>query len=192
MQTIRVTSRGEHVATRLETREILDSQKLAAYLQPQWYAVYTRANHERRVADQLAGRGVDHFMPQYESVRKWKDRKMHLQLPLFPGYVFVHLPLQHRLVVLQVPGVVRLVGFDGQPVAMPQEEIARIRELLDQGFRVKPHPYLQVGRHVRVLRGPLKGMEGVFLHRKNGSRFVISFSSIERAMAVEVAAEDIF
>src|SRR5437764_11639868 len=80
-----------------------------------WFAVYTCANHEKSVADQFAGRGVEHFLPQYESVRRWKDRKMRLQLPLFPGYVFVHMAAQERLRVLQVPGVVRLVRFNGSP-----------------------------------------------------------------------------
>jgi len=63
--------------------------ELEMYLQPQWYAAYTRSNHERRVADQLGKREVEHFLPEYESVRKWKDRKVRLQMPLFPGYVFV-------------------------------------------------------------------------------------------------------
>src|ERR1700690_3869425 len=73
------------------------------YLQPQWYALYTRASHERSVAGQLTGRGVENFLPQYESLRKWKDRRVLLQLPLFPGYVFVYLALQNRLQVIQVP-----------------------------------------------------------------------------------------
>src|SRR6267378_7417179 len=90
--------------------------ELQAFLQPHWYAAYTRANHERRVADQMAEREVEHFLPEYESVRKWKDRKVRLQMPLFPGYVFVHLALNDRLRVLQVPGVAKLVSFGGLPV----------------------------------------------------------------------------
>jgi len=152
-----------------------------------WYAAYTCANHERRVADQLAGREVEHFLPQYESVRRWKDRKVRLRLPLFPGYVFVRLALRERPRVLQVPGIVRLVGFDGHPAPVPDEEVTRIREFLDQGWRAEPHPYLQVGKRARVVSGPLEGMEGVILRRKNGSRFVISFELIQRSMAVEVS-----
>src|SRR5207247_2127449 len=121
-----------------------------AFLQPHWYAAYTRANHERRVADQLADREMDHFLPEYESVRKWKDRKVRLQMPLFPGYVFVHLALRDRLRVLQIPGVARLVGFDGRPAPVPEEEVTRIRGFLDQGLRAEPHPFLTVGRRVRL------------------------------------------
>src|SRR6266852_464107 len=79
--------------------------------QPHWYAAYTSANHEKRVAVQLKERAVENFLPLYESVRRWKDRRMKLQLPLFPGYVFVRLALRDRLRVLQIPSVVRLVGF---------------------------------------------------------------------------------
>src|SRR5208282_5693506 len=101
-------SREHSVAEAPAGVQIFAPEQLEAYVQPRWYAAYTRANHERRVADQLSERGVEHFLPQYESVRKWKDRKVRLQMPLFPGYVFVHLALQNRLNVLQVPGVARL------------------------------------------------------------------------------------
>jgi len=164
----------------------LAADELGAYVQPRWYAAYTRANHERRVVDQLAERGVENFLPQYESIRKWKDRKVRLQLPLFPGYVFVHLALRNRLQVLELPGVARLVGFAGRPVALPEEEFARIRALLAKGLRAELHPYLKTGQRVRVCSGPFEGMEGIVVRRKNSSRLVISLELIQRAMAVDV------
>ena len=166
-------------------------EQVAKATQEHWYAVYTCANHERRVADQFVGRNVEHFLPQYESVRRWKDRKVRLQLPLFPGYLFVHTVAQDRLRVLQVPGVVRLVGFNGSPTPMPQEDIQRIREFLGQGWRAEPHPYLQVGRRARVTRGPLTGMEGIIVRRKSRSRLVLSFDLIQRSMAIEIDEGDL-
>jgi transcription antitermination factor NusG len=160
--------------------------ELRLHLQPRWYAAYTRANHEQRVADQLEQRGVDNFLPQYEAARKWKDRKVRLHLPLFPGYVFVHLALQNRLQVLQVPGVAWLVSFAGRPVPVPEEEFERIRGFLKRGFRAEPHPYLKTGRRVRVCSGPFEGMEGIVVRRKNSNRLVISLELIQRAMAVDV------
>jgi transcription antitermination factor NusG len=161
------------------------------FLEPRWYAAYTCANHERRVADQFASRRVEHFLPQYESVRQWKDRKVRLQLPLFPGYLFVHLAAQERLRALQVPGVVRLVGFHGSPTPMPEEDIDRIREFLGRGWHAEPHPYLQGGRRARVLRGPLAGLEGIVVRRKSRSRLVVSFELIQRSMAIEMDEEDL-
>jgi len=154
--------------------------------QARWYAVYTCANHEKRVAGQFGSRSVEHFLPQYESVRRWKDRKVRLTLPLFPGYLFVHLAAKERLRVLQVPGVVRLVGFNGSPTPVPEEDVHKIREFLGQGWRAEPYPYLQTGRRARVVRGALAGMEGIVLRRKNRTRLVISFDLIQRAMAVEI------
>lgn len=159
--------------------------------QARWFAVHTCANREKRIAEQFVGRGVEHFLPQYESVRRWKDRKVRLQLPLFPGYLFVHLAAPERLRVLQVPGVVRLVGFNGRPTPMPQEDIERIREFLGQGWRAEPHPYLQTGRRARVVRGPLTGQEGVVVRRKNRSRLVLSFDLIRRSMAIEMDEGDL-
>jgi transcription antitermination factor NusG len=170
---------------------ILDLERGEAFVQPLWYAAYTRANHERRVANQLVERGVEHFLPQYESMRKWKDRKVRLQMPLFPGYVFVHLALQNRLKVLEVPGVAYLVGFAGKPVAVPEGEFEKIRGFLKQGFRAEPHPYLEAGRRVRVKNGPLEGMEGIVVRRKNGNRLVISLELIQRAMAVDLDGADL-
>jgi transcription antitermination factor NusG len=121
-------------------------------------------------------------------VRRWKDRRVQLQLPLFPGYVFVHFALRDRLQVLQIPGVAKLVSFNGTPAALPQEEIEALRASLESGVRAEPHPYLTGGRRVRVKSGPLQGMQGVLVRRKNRSRFVISLDLIMRSVAVEVDA----
>jgi transcription antitermination factor NusG len=181
------TSIEEPWEARIVEAETFAAHELEAYVQPRWYAAYTRANHERRVADQLAERGVENFLPQYESVRKWKDRRVRLHLPLFPGYLFVHIALQNRLNVLQVPGVAWLVSFAGRPVPVPEEEFAKIREFMSQGLRVEPHPFLTVGRAVRVKSGPLAGMQGILLRRKGNFRVVISIELIQRSMAVEVS-----
>jgi len=161
------------------------------YVERRWYVAYTSANHEKRVAAQLGVRAVEHFLPLYESVRRWKDRRMKLQLPLFPGYVFVRLALRDRSQVLQVPGVANLVGFGGAPVALPQGEIETLRASLAYGVRAEPHPYLRIGRRVRVRAGSLAGLEGILVRRRNRARFVISVDLIMRSVAVEVAGLDL-
>src|SRR2546429_9294699 len=98
-----------------------------AFEEPHWYVARTSANHEKRVTQQLQERSVENFLPLYESMRRWKDRRMKLQVPLFPGYVFVRLLLRERLKVLQVPGVVRLISFNGQPATVPEKEIEALR-----------------------------------------------------------------
>src|SRR5262245_29598597 len=120
----------------------------ANYCEARWYAAYTSANHEKRVPEQFGGRRVEHFRPPYASIRRWKDRKVKLEMPLFPGYVFVRIALRDRLQVLQVPGVACLVSFDGTPAALPAAEIENLRASLVGGVRAEPHPYLTVGRRV--------------------------------------------
>jgi transcription antitermination factor NusG len=158
----------------------------AEYVEPRWYAVQTCANHEKRVLRQLDQRTVEAYLPLYESVRRWKDRRVTLDLPLFPGYVFVHLALRDRLRVLQTPSVVRLVGFSGQPTALPDHEIEALRRGLAGEMRLEPHPYLKVGHRVRVRSGPLQGLQGILVRKKNGSRFVISLDLIMRSVAAEI------
>ena len=161
-----------------------------APLELSWYAVYTCANHEKRVAEQLRERSVDYFLPMYERERRWKDRRVKLQTPLFPGYVFVRVALRDRLGILQTPGIVHLVGFGGQPAALPQEDIQAIQNCLSHGLQVEPHPYLRVGHRVQVKRGPLQGLEGIVVRRKNRSCFILSFDLLQRAVAIEMNAMD--
>ena len=157
-----------------------------AYCVVQWYAAYTCANHEKRVAEQLDVRDIQHFLPVYESVRRWRDRRVKLELPLFPGYVFVRMALRDRLQVVQVPGVVRLVGFDATAAALPEEEIEALRSSLAKGVRAVPHPFLKEGHRVRVKNGPMAGLEGILRRRKSRARLVVSLDLIQRAVALEI------
>src|SRR5271167_5184425 len=115
-----------------------------------WFALYTCPRHEKHVAKQIEERHISCFLPLYRSVRRWKDRRKELELALFPGYVFVQLALRDRLRVLQLPSVVRLVSFNGQPAVLPGAEIDQLRQRLARGGCLEPHPYLRVGRRVRV------------------------------------------
>jgi transcription antitermination factor NusG len=164
---------------------------ISAYDLLRWYAVYTCANHEKRVAEQMAQRSLEYFLPQYASVRRWKDRHVQLNLPLFPGYVFVRLALRNRLRVLEIPSVACLVSFGGQPAVLPDEVVTRLREGLSGNLRMEPHPYLNVGKRVRLLRGALAGTEGILLRKKGRIRIVMSIELIARSVAVEVDLADI-
>jgi transcription antitermination factor NusG len=165
---------------------VLSPVDVEAAAEVQWYAAYTSANHEKRVAQQLEGRSVEHYLPVYESVRRWKDRRVRLQMPLFPGYVFVRMALRDRLRVLAIPGVARLVGFVGRPSPVPTEDIEAIRACLAGNCDVQPHPYVRCGQRVRVLSGPLAGFSGIVVRQKNGTRFVVSFDVLERSVSVEL------
>jgi len=156
----------------------------SALAKPCWYAAYTSANHEKKVAAELGRRSVESFLPLYSSMRRWKDRRIRLDLPLFPGYVFVRLALRDRIRVLQVPSIAKLVSFGGLPVALPDEQLEALRAGLNGEYRAEPHPYLTVGRRVRVLRGPFQGADGILIRRKGIFRVVLSLEAILRSIAV--------
>lgn len=156
-----------------------------------WFAAYTSARHEKRVTEHLKQREVESFLPLYETLHRWKNGRHRVQLPLFPGYVFVHLALREKLRVLQVPGVVELVSFNGVPAALPDAEIETLRNALSAGLPAQPFPFLRVGSRVEICRGPLQGLRGILLRRQGQLRVVLSVEMIMRSIVVEVEAADV-
>lgn len=116
---------------------------------------------------------------------------MQIDLPLFPGYVFVRLALCDRLDVLKIPSVVRLVGFNGIPTALPDQEMEILRSGLSQRLRAAPHPFLTIGRRVRIKSGSLQGLEGVLLRRKSNLRVILSVALIQRSIALDIDSMDL-
>lgn len=164
-----------------------ENLSLTDFEQPKWYVLFVRSNQEKRVAHRLSGRSVEHFLPCYESLRHWKDRRVRLQTPLFPGYVFVRLPLLERLRVLTLPNVVSLVGPRNSPSTVSDDEIAWIRQGIEHG-RAEPYDCLSEGQRVVIRGGVMSGMEGILLRARNSTRVVVSLDSISRAFVVEVDA----
>ena len=163
----------------------------AEYLETRWYAAHTNPRHEKTVQQLMESYRIECFLPLYKSVRRWKDRRKELELPLFPGYIFVHIPLKDRLDALRIPGVVQFVSFQGKPARLPDAEIEVLRNGLARTSGFEPHPYLTVGKRVRVRSGPFFGMEGILVRRKEKFRVVLSIHLIQRSVAVEVDEGDI-
>ena len=157
----------------------------SSWLDAKWYALFVRSNQEKRVAQHLKIRAVEHFLPVYESVRQWQDRKIKLLSPLFPGYVFIKLPFVERLKVLVVPNVVNIVGTSNMPSVIPDEEIEYIRRGMEGG-NVQPHPYIKVGSRVRIKAGAMAGMQGILVRVQNCIRVLVALDSISRAFTVAV------
>lgn len=163
-----------------------ESNQLAAG--PPWCAVYTRHQHEKAVARNLVGKGLEIFLPLYSTARQWKDRIKHLSLPLFPCYVFFRAGLERWLEVISTPGVYSFVGNGGRPALIPEVEIDAVRRAVERGAGVEPHPFLQCGDWVRVKCGPLEGIEGILVRKKNRFRLVLSVQLLEKSVALEVDA----
>lgn len=175
----------------MASAQILNQVRTAGTTTAQWYAIYTNPRHEKVVATQLEERYIETFLPLYRSWRRWKDRRKLIELALFPSYVFVRIEVEERLRILQVPGVVNLVTFNGQLAALPEQEINSLRNALEKKIYAEPHPYLRVGQRVRVIRGPLTGAEGILSRKKDKYRVVISMDVLTRSVAVEVDGTDV-
>lgn len=156
-----------------------------------WFAAYVNSHHEKRVVLHFAERQIESFLPLYSARHRWKNRcAMNLELPLFPNYVFVHIDPQKRVGVLEVPGVLSLVGFGRTLAPLADLEIEAIRSAVGQRA-IEPHPYLVVGDRVRIKAGPMAGMEGVLVRKKNNFRVVLALDVIMKCVAVEVDADDL-
>ncbi len=156
-----------------------------------WYAIYTRPSHEKRVAEHCALRQIECYLPSYRSIRRWKNRcTVELDLPLFPGYVFVRFEWHQRVRVLEIPSVVSIVGNGREPLPLEHSEIVSLRTGL-KACRAEPHPYLNIGERARIKSGPLSGCEGVVVRKNNGLRVVLTLQQIMKSVAVEVEECDL-
>ena len=157
---------------------------------PPWYVVYTLPRHEKAVAEHLTFRQVETYLPLYLSARRWAGRRALVQLPLFPGYVFVRIAARERVRVLEHPSVLRLVTFGGRPAPLAEGEIEQLRAALELG-KAEPFPYLVPGKRIRVKSGPLVGVEGTILRRKGKMRLVVSVEAIQRSIIFDLDATDL-
>lgn len=157
-----------------------------------WYAIQVSPKKERFVADALHAKGLEFFLPCYTVNRRWSDRVRRMELPLFPGYVFCQIPTDDRSPrIVSTPGVRRLVSFGGQPAALPESDLAAIRQLMTSGRHIIPWPYLRPGEQVRIENGPLCGLEGRIEKIQDQSKLIVSVHFLQRSLAVEMAREDV-
>jgi transcription antitermination factor NusG len=159
---------------------------------PRWFAIYTSPRHEKRVSQYLKQREIEHYLPLYQVRRKWSNGStVTVELPVFPGYLFVRIDRSKRVRVLESPGVLCFVcGTGGKPASLPETEIEALRSGLPLRH-AEPHPLLTVGQRARIRVGPLTGMEGVVVRKKNSLRVVLTMDMIMQSVSVEVDGSEL-
>jgi transcription antitermination factor NusG len=155
-----------------------------------WRVLHVVANHEKRVAQHLVARSLEHYLPLYSARSKWSDRVVELQRPLFAGYVFVRFPHEARISVVSTPGVLRLLG-DTAGETVTTAEIERIREGLATGCILRPHPTVTLGEVVRVSRGVFAGVEGIVTELRHQCKVIIALAATRQCFSLEVELDDI-
>jgi len=155
-----------------------------------WYALRVKPRCEKAVADALGGKGYEEFLPLHRERRRWSDRVVSVELPLFPGYVFCRFDAQRRLSILTTPGVLFVVSAGKLPVPVDDQEVAALRILVASQLQLEPWPYLHVGQRIQIVGGPLAGAEGILLsvrkQQRHENRLVVSVTLLQRSVAVEI------
>lgn len=156
-----------------------------------WYALYTIVRHEKAVNSALIQRKLETFLPLRASFQQWKDRRKRVQFPLFPGYLFVNMSLSERWKVLDIRGVVRIICQNGFPAPVPVQQIRAIKKLLDSNLVFDQYPYINEGKDVSIINGPLRGVRGRILKVKSQHKLILSIDFIQQALAVEIDEGDV-
>jgi len=152
-----------------------------------WYAIYTRSRHEKKVAGELAKKRIEVFLPLRKILSQWKDRRKEVQIPLFGGYVFIRISKSDRLQVLRTPGVVQFVGrIESRAEPIPEDQIQAIRKLVESGLKYDPYPYLKEGMRVTIKRGPMKGVEGILIGKRKKHLLILSVDLIQQSAALQI------
>jgi len=154
-----------------------------------WYALYTRHQHEKNVAWILGSKGFEVFLPLYTAVRHWQHRTATVSMPLFPSYVFLRGGLDRWLQIVTTPGLCSIVGSASGPAVIPRDDIYTVHRMVETSATLGPHPFLNCGDRVRVKFGPLEGLEGILVRKRNLFRLVISVEMLGRSAAVEIDAD---
>jgi len=182
----------EHQESRIHPSEALPDGAQDVHFVSNWFAAFTSPRHEKRVEQHLTQRNVEHYLPVYRSSRKWRNGlKVVLELPLFPGYIFVRIKRSERVRVLQVPGVLSIVGGTaGEMAPLPEADVEALRSGLHLR-NAEPYPFLTTGQRVRIRSGALAGLEGIVVRQKNSLRCVLTMDLIRQSIAVEVDGEEL-
>ena len=156
-----------------------------------WYVVHVRSKHEFTVEERFRKSEIEAFLPIVERLRQWKDRKRLIAFPLFPGYLFVHIPMDNasKLSVLKTPGVVRFIGLTAaEPEPVPDDQVQSLIRLVESKEALDPYPYLKEGNRVKIKSGPLTGVEGLLVERQGLHHLVLSVDILRQGVSVKVEA----
>jgi transcriptional antiterminator NusG len=153
-----------------------------------WYAIHTVARHEKRVVQRLQENGVHTFLPLMQEIRQWTDRRAKVEVPLFSCYAFVRTAqkTEERLKVLRTPGVLAFVGSERAGTPIPSVEIENLQMAIREKLPFAIHPFLTVGKRVRVRGGSLDGVEGILVRRGEDQSLVLSVELLHRSVAIRV------
>jgi transcriptional antiterminator NusG len=159
-----------------------------------WYALYVKSRFEFATREELLKKGIETFLPVAKRLSQWKDRKKWIEFPIFPGYLFIHVPTRPDmfLAILKTRGAIHILSLEpGKPTPVATEEINSLRLLIESGKGFDVYPHLKEGDRVRVKRGPLAGAEGTLKVKNDQYMFLVNIELLGRSIGVTICADDI-
>lgn len=175
-------------------RELWPTCRMNNYLEipdARWFAFTVKPQHEFTVGASLEAKGIPAFVPPYATRRRWSDRTQTVRLPLFPGYVVCRVPFSSRVLILRTPGVRSIVGFGSAPAAIEDDEVESIRRMVSSGLPLRVWPRLEIGQRVRIILGPLCGLEGTLARYDGKLSVVAGIQLLQRSLSVEIEADSV-
>jgi transcription antitermination factor NusG len=177
----------------MNTLQMPDSLTNDTIDQAHWFAIQTRPRHEKKLATELAQKGISTFLPLVTETRQWSDRRMQIDFPLFSCYLFVNIAPtpEGRVAVLQSNGVLSFVGRGKEPIPIPESQIEDVRRIVASKVPFTAHPFLEIGQRVRIRGGALDGIEGILERRKGRDQLILSVQTIQRSLSISVEGYDV-
>lgn len=160
-----------------------------------WFALLTRSNFEQTVYTSICRKRIEAFLPKMRKQSRRKDRKLMIETPLFPGYIFVRSTTASadQLQILKTTGAVRLLGSKKGPVPVPARQIDALKLLTSatQDLITGATIQLKQGDPVVILEGPMAGLKGEFFEHKGRGRVVVKIDLLGQYAGVEVDLDNV-
>ncbi len=156
-----------------------------------WYALYTRPRHEKKVFEILSNKSNEVFLPLLKTRRQFKDRKREVELPLFPSYIFSKFEFKERFSILETHGVIKIVNFQGNAAVVAEWQIESLKQILENPETLQLETYFKQGDVVEVKEGPFKGLRGTVKQLRGESRLAITIDGIMQSISVEIDPDSV-
>ncbi len=152
-----------------------------------WHVLYTKPRYEKKINESLRKKGIESYLPVIKTLKQWSDRKKIVEIPLFSSYIFIKTNEKLFYTILNIPGTVKFISFEGKAVEISEKEIAKIKWLLDAGIEVSTHnEVFKKGDKVEIIKGPLRGLIAEMVEQNNKHRIVVRLENIDKSIEIQV------
>ena len=155
-----------------------------------WYAVYVKSRYETKTSNLLKDRNIETYLPLIGRLKQWSDRKKMVEEPLFKSYLFIHTDLRDYFDILNTPGVVRFVCFEGKPVPVPDNQIVAVKEYIGENDGLEAFDQIQdlhEGQMVEISRGQMKGLVGRLVEIRGKQRLIVNIEAVGQCLPISVS-----